>query len=532
MNGWYYKSLGLEVGPVSMENLIDLVKDQSLSRDDEVRFGTSGKWRRIGTIGSLMAHLPFATPVPVSITNERPATSSSEAQKSASSNWYYKSLGLEFGPVSMEKLVELVKDRSLSRQDEVRFGDEGNWRRIGTIGPLMAHLPFESATITPTKKSNNGVLDESLENDHPTDILDSLDFNTLEDFEQDELTFGPTAITTPAPASEPAATNNSTSRTETKASRETSALWWCTVQGKEYGPIDLPKMIEWAASGRLRRDDHVRYGQEPYQLASDIPGVFPDLPKSGSKPTVDVVDRPAKPKPLASKPTTPDLEPGLDVLFAPPEKTETAPKPNPAPAIEKPAPAPAAKTPPKPVSTIPSKPFTAPVAAKPSFTAPPAPAMKASSFTASPAKASRSSSIDLGALMKILIPVGIGVVVLAGIGCAIYFGPSMIPVSNSQQTDQFKSLNTAYTEFAQFRGSNSGSTDETKKAQQKLIDVTSPIILDLDKIQNRSNNQTNISRLAKKMMQVGKEELTKTKSRNEMEVETLLKVAAAGLGVK
>ena len=53
--------------------------------------------------------------------------------------WYYKIFGIEFGPVKMDKLIELAKSHAMSRDDQVRFGENGSWRRVGTIGQLMAH---------------------------------------------------------------------------------------------------------------------------------------------------------------------------------------------------------------------------------------------------------------------------------------------------------------------------------------------------------------------------------------------------------
>ena len=49
-------------------------------------------------------------------------------------SWYYKLFGAEFGPVSLDELVELAKSHSLSVDDEVRFGETGIWRRAGSIG--------------------------------------------------------------------------------------------------------------------------------------------------------------------------------------------------------------------------------------------------------------------------------------------------------------------------------------------------------------------------------------------------------------
>ena len=71
----------------------------------------------------------------------------------AMDSWYYKLFGDEYGPVGLEELVELAKNRSLSSDDEVRFGEKGAWRRAGSMGQLMAHMASGShvpSNVAPT----------------------------------------------------------------------------------------------------------------------------------------------------------------------------------------------------------------------------------------------------------------------------------------------------------------------------------------------------------------------------------------------
>ena len=64
MDGWYYKLFGDGFGPVTFDELIELAKSHTLSSDDEVRFGENGAWRRAGSMGQLMAHMPSGAHLP------------------------------------------------------------------------------------------------------------------------------------------------------------------------------------------------------------------------------------------------------------------------------------------------------------------------------------------------------------------------------------------------------------------------------------------------------------------------------------
>lgn len=165
--------------------------------------------------------------------------------------WYYKDSGSELGPVSLEKLIELAKAHALTHDDEVRFGMKGQWRRVGSIGQLMAHLPYQPAG---NQQSQFG--STMFSSNPPPSSSDTIPV---------------TKLTSPS-----------------SDARQFDRRWFCKIQGREDGPIEMSKLIEWAASGRLHRDDQVRFANEPYFLAKELPGLFPEnsSPRSGEVPPV------------------------------------------------------------------------------------------------------------------------------------------------------------------------------------------------------------------------------------------------------
>src|SRR5436305_13708759 len=156
MSGWYYKLFGAEFGPVTLDELVELAKSHSVSADDEIRFGEDGAWRRAGSIGQLMTHLPYQAAKKAIGAAANPQDSQGDQWSSdmdfetkavieppkIEDRWWCKILDNEVGPMSFDDLAEMAKNHTMSLDDQVRFGDAGRWRRAGSIGPLMAHFPF------------------------------------------------------------------------------------------------------------------------------------------------------------------------------------------------------------------------------------------------------------------------------------------------------------------------------------------------------------------------------------------------------
>ena len=83
---WYCQLLGQELGPLSFEELVKFAENGELSADDDVRFGASGKWRKVGSIGRLVSVLPFREsqalrPAQTTVPSTKPAAGSESAPR-------------------------------------------------------------------------------------------------------------------------------------------------------------------------------------------------------------------------------------------------------------------------------------------------------------------------------------------------------------------------------------------------------------------------------------------------------------------
>jgi osmotically-inducible protein OsmY len=150
--------------------------------------------------------------------------------------WYYQTLRLEFGPVTLAALIEMAQGAQLSNDDRVKNGTDGEWREVGSVNRLALHLR---------------ILPESERSEAATANL-------------------ATAIR----SSNSRPTNNDRNRRVAKGSsplietqsvpvdrhtgNETAATWWCRVEGIEYGPVTFATLRKWVRTGQLHRTDSVR----------------------------------------------------------------------------------------------------------------------------------------------------------------------------------------------------------------------------------------------------------------------------------
>ena len=53
-------------------------------------------------------------------------------------SWHYKLLGIEFGPVPFDALIQLAQSSSIGPTDEVREGEAGEWVSASSIVGLFS----------------------------------------------------------------------------------------------------------------------------------------------------------------------------------------------------------------------------------------------------------------------------------------------------------------------------------------------------------------------------------------------------------
>lgn len=165
---WYYQMLLEEFGPVTTQQLEQLIDEGTLSADDLVRPEESTKWITVASRESYLASND-AGPAEIEDLSElsfsfeqsgtpHERTVASGSKSSASETraadrqapvffelpevetdvYYCQSLGQTLGPMPLTELVALAESGSLSDSDLVRFGETGAWQPANEISELSA----------------------------------------------------------------------------------------------------------------------------------------------------------------------------------------------------------------------------------------------------------------------------------------------------------------------------------------------------------------------------------------------------------
>lgn len=148
---WYYRVFGEEFGPMPLEELKQLAEFGTIAAMDKVRSTASSQWVAAASVDELGLRFNQGDTDLVTC-----ATSGSDAElstlKRGTDEWFCKLGGQELGPLAFEELAEYVAHEQLTAADEVKLGDQGKWRTVGSIGRLMAVIPYKAVekTIVPT----------------------------------------------------------------------------------------------------------------------------------------------------------------------------------------------------------------------------------------------------------------------------------------------------------------------------------------------------------------------------------------------
>jgi len=456
---WYYQLFGEEFGPVTLEDLEELVSSETLSPTDLVRQGTAGGWKAVSSI--TRASSGVETPTTATATFESDSVT-------PESGWFYESLGCTLGPISIEELTQHAESGELGPDDDVWMGQDGKRRRAGSIGRLMAAMPFQSSTVTienrPTTKSPND-----------TDTFDSN-----------------TTLREPAPARPTAPPPVAVPPTQEQ-------LWYAWIRGQEFGPVSLQDLQQWYRDQRLTVNDAVKPGlygvYQPVATATFLwsaPAVPPPAPMAPPPapvvpvaPAAVVPAAPAPPKPAAPVAVEKPAAPQPVKPVEPVAKVE-APKPTPKVEVAEPKPEPVkAVVPveaPKPAVEEAPKPAPASFSSPPAWSAPKpmAAPMRAAPPKPAPRRSSGGGGFDLGGMLKGLgggsTGMAIGAVVVLGL---LYGGWMLIPESQGNLADYYNTMNTMATEIGKMRAANAGDA-EWQQFGQKSMATLEPISKDLE----------------------------------------------------
>lgn len=141
---WFYRVFGEEFGPVSLSDLRESAMNGTLSGDDEVRPEALSMWVPAKAVRELQEYYQDSVESSSTVTSTMNAAAAAPA---ISDEWYYRMTdddGVEVGPLTFDALIKLAKSGRLTSDDEVRLGVDSKWRRAGSMGRLVAVLPYQT----------------------------------------------------------------------------------------------------------------------------------------------------------------------------------------------------------------------------------------------------------------------------------------------------------------------------------------------------------------------------------------------------
>lgn len=139
---WYYRMFGEEFGPMPLGKLKELVESGSITVDDEVRRDHSSEWVLANTVKELGLGDPDVDGE-VDLDEFWGATVEVHPEKGRD-EWFCLIGGQELGPLAFDEVGGYVEREQLSATDMVKLGADGKWRAVGSIGRLMALIPYQA----------------------------------------------------------------------------------------------------------------------------------------------------------------------------------------------------------------------------------------------------------------------------------------------------------------------------------------------------------------------------------------------------
>lgn len=264
---WYYRMFGQDFGPVSFDELKQLAELGSISSDDEVRQSSAATWSSAGSVTALGLSTASGPKSVLTTIADAPIQSA----PSGANDWYYKFHGQEMGPIGFDEIVAFAEQGQLEANDEVRLGASGKWRRVGSIGRLVAVLPYHEPAV-PESTS----IKQKLEAE-PAPVVAPVAVVTT--------AAAPTASSPVVQIPDEGLIRAQATYTATEQAARTlvswalapnvDPTWWGWIGGVERGPIGFVQIYELAMAGQLQASDYVKngmYGQ--YVHAANVPGLF------------------------------------------------------------------------------------------------------------------------------------------------------------------------------------------------------------------------------------------------------------------
>jgi|GEM_PF-2773127 hypothetical protein len=434
-------------------------------------------------------------------------------------SWHYKLLGIEFGPVPFDALIQLAQSSSIGPTDEVREGEAGEWVSASSIvglfstpqskpqepSPAVADSSSEGSSAQPLMPVSTPSADGSMlffwqSFGQEFGPVPQGEFRKM--IEREQLSAGdqmrvetvdgwlPVGVLVDLSAAFPSAGAADSPLPNSMPSANGDASFYWQSFGQEFGPVLLEDFKEMIEREQLSADDNVRVevadGWLPLAILSDVSAAFrsdakvtdaaehsapqPDFAQPESAdPFAEMADlaelETVEPEQVGeSEPVSDDLDDIFDEVMSSPAKETPQPvavksAESKSPAIAAAAAAPATAPPPTPASASTRTPSSPP--------------------PRKPSKQKRSGPlINWGSLFsktkvnpKLLIPLGIGLAIVLFM---------YIPWGSGADKEHYETLVGFRNEFRKLRDGKA-SPAEWKSLEERVQAATGPMIVDLDK---------------------------------------------------
>ena len=292
---WYYRMFDEEFGPMPFEDLKQLVEFGTISATDEVRSADSGQWIAAAEVDQLGL---IVEPVQVTLDTSVEALGTDfelPTIKQGTDEWFCKLGDQELGPLTFNELSDYAENEQLAADDEVKLGEHGKWRRVGSIGRLMAVIPYKAVekNIVSTPLKAHTPADEIPLVNSMDDLLDLV--NGSEDYELESATSAPAtnvqatynaayedakakiaqSMVAQAEQNFKSAEEQAKGQIAWASAPNIDRNWWGWAGDIEFGPVEFAQVIGLAKSGQLKPNDLIRNGQfGQFGPSSNVPGLF------------------------------------------------------------------------------------------------------------------------------------------------------------------------------------------------------------------------------------------------------------------
>ena len=291
---WYYRMFGEEFGPVALEKLREMADHGTIGCGDEVRSARSTHWVPAGSVRELGLN-STGDSIEVATASDSDAAMNvvPQGERSGLDDWYCLTSGHEIGPLNFDELLKFARHEQLSADDEVKLGANGKWRRVGSIGRLMAVLPYRAAEQTtprpagrsPSSRSNTPAAEQptvssSVRSDSPPPVAAApvavVDMNAAYQaaYEQARAQIAESMIAQ-AEAAFKKAEEGAKAELAWASAPNLDSQWWGWMGGVEFGPVAFVQVFALAKNGQLKPSDFLRNGPNGQMFpSSNAPGLF------------------------------------------------------------------------------------------------------------------------------------------------------------------------------------------------------------------------------------------------------------------